>query len=179
MAVFHEPWRDLHAAKNDLTAAKLLLHCSRPSGNIDVTQVEGLIMQASAKIDELAFDGLARDGSRLPSRPAPPPPPVSDRLRQIYERQAELQEQAARLLQAQAAALAPRIELALQLAAQKREEAALTAWDPERRRVEREAAAFEREARALELDVRVLEAQRERALAQATTAWQKLQIAGV
>ncbi len=64
-------------------------------------------MQASAKIDELSFED-----SRARPRPAAVPAPVWHRLRAIYEKQAVLHEESARLLEAQAAALARRIELA-------------------------------------------------------------------
>jgi hypothetical protein len=171
MALFPGPWGDLHAAKNDLTAAKLLLHCSRPGGGgIDVPQIEALIMEASSKIDELSFDGRR-------ARPAAPAP-MSEALRKVYQRQAELFEESAELLTAQAAMIAARIELASLLVQEKREEGALTACERDRQRIEREVLAFDREIRVLTRDIEVLQAHRERALAQAGTARQKIRMTG-
>lgn len=169
MAVLPRPWRDLHDAKNDLTAAKLLLHSSRAGTPIDVQQIESLIMQASSKIDELAFDDPAvRHPPVLAPRPVPEP------LRQVYERQAALFEGSAQIMTSQAELVAREIELATLLAAQKRDQAALTDWLPARVRLEREAVAFEREVSVLRKELDVLEAQRRRALAQAETTRQKI-----
>lgn len=168
MAVLPEPWKDLHEAMNDLTAAKLLLHRAGEQGRIDVPQIEALIMQAASKIDELSLDDL-----RVAVRPGPAPARPPEALRKVLERQAKLHEEAAQLLERQAALVRQRAELAALLASEKREEAALTPWEPDRQRVEREVPDFERELRILACDIEVLEAHRQRALAQAATARQK------
>ena len=153
----------MHAAKNDLTAAKLLLQLSQSDGGIDVRRIEDLIMQAASKIDELVVAPPRSVGPEL----------ISDRLREILERQAHLLEAGADIMAAQADLFRRRRELAHRLVVEKRKEARATTGDADRQRVEREVVAFERELNLLNREIEVLDTHRQRALAQAATARRK------
>ena len=49
-------WRKIHDAKNDLTAAVILLERARDGGAVDVPQIEALIRSAVERMNDFELD---------------------------------------------------------------------------------------------------------------------------